>query len=218
MKPLVLAGLEDYARAHSSGLPDVYEALRLATLAQTSSPQMQVGHVEGRLLKLLVQLCGAKVAVEVGTFTGYSALCIAEGLPDDGELHTFDLDPVATAIAKAHWAQVPWGSKISLHLGRADALLPELLAGPHAQKRPDFAFIDADKQGYVAYWDLIVGAMPKGGLIVVDNVLWSGRVLSPETPDDHAIVAFNRHVASDPRVESVVLTVRDGMTVARKAV
>jgi len=216
MKPLVLEGLEDYARVHSSGLPEVYEALRLATLAQTSSPQMQVGHVEGRLLKLLVQLSGAKVAVEVGTFTGYSALCIAEGLPQDGELHTFDIDPAATAIAKAHWARVPWGSRISLHLGRADLLLPGLLAGPLAGRPPDFAFIDADKQGYIAYWDFIVEAMPKGGLIVVDNVLWSGHVLSPSSPDDHAIVAFNRHVADDPRVESVMLTVRDGMTVARK--
>ena len=214
MKSLVLGGLEDYARAHSSGLPEIYEALRLATFAQTSAPQMQVGHVEGRLLKLLVQLCGAKVAIEVGTFTGYSALCIAEGLPDDGELHTVDLDPVATDIAKAHWAQVPWGSKISLHLGRADVLLPDLLAS----RRPDFAFIDADKQGYIRYWNLIVEAMPRGGVIVVDNVLWSGRVLSPEATDDHAIVAFNRHVADDPRVDCVMLTVRDGMTVARKVV
>lgn len=213
MKPLVLDGLEDYARAHSSQPPPIYEALRHATAA-TDAPQMQVGHLEGRLLKLLVALSGAKVAVEVGTFTGYSALCIAEGLADDGRCHTFDRDPVATAIAKHHWAQATWGGKIELHLGDAKETLAAFLAS--AQIPPGFAFIDADKAGYITYWEMLVAAMPIGGLIAVDNVLWSGRVLSPSAADDHHIVAFNRHVVADPRVELVMLTVRDGLTVARK--
>lgn len=213
MKPLVLDGLEDYARAHSSPPPPLYETLRQATQA-TAAPQMQVGHLEGRLLKLLVALSGARVAVEVGTFTGYSALCIAEGLPDDGRCHTFDRDPVTTAIAKHHWEQAPWGHKIELHLGDAKETLGAFLASEN--EPPGFAFIDADKAGYIAYWDLLVAAMPVGGLIAVDNVLWSGRVLEPSGPDDHHIVAFNRHVAADPRVELVMLTVRDGLTVARK--
>lgn len=213
MRPLVLDGLEDYARAHSSQPPPIYEALRHATAA-TDAPQMQVGHLEGRLLKLLVALSGAKVAVEVGTFTGYSALCIAEGLADDGRCHTFDRDPVATAIAKHHWAQATWGGKIELHLGDAKETLAAFLAS--AQIPPGFAFIDADKAGYITYWEMLVAAMPIGGLIAVDNVLWSGRVLSPSAADDHHIVAFNRHVVADPRVELVMLTVRDGLTVARK--
>ncbi|HRE89726.1 MAG TPA: class I SAM-dependent methyltransferase [Myxococcota bacterium] len=213
MKPLVLDGLEDYARAHSSAPPPIYEDLRRATQV-TDAPQMQVGHLEGRLLKLLVALSGAKVAVEVGTFTGYSALCIAEGLPDGGRCHTFDRDPVATAIAKRHWEKAPWGHKIELHLGDARDTLAAFLAG--AEQPPGFAFIDADKGGYIAYWDLLMAAMPVGSLIAVDNVLWSGRVLSPSGPDDHHIVAFNRHVAADPRVEQVLLTVRDGLTLARK--
>lgn len=213
MKPLVLAGLEDYARAHSSEPPAIYEDLRRATQS-TDAPQMQVGHLEGRLLKLLVALSGAKVAVEVGTFTGYSALCIAEGLPDDGRCHTFDRDPVTTAIAKQHWAKAAWGQKITLHLGDAKGALAAFLASE--KEPPGFAFIDADKAGYITYWEMLVAAMPVGGLIAVDNVLWSGRVLSPSAPDDHHIVAFNRHVAADPRVELVMLTVRDGLTVARK--
>lgn len=213
MRPLVLDGLEDYARAHSSQPPPIYEALRHATAA-TDAPQMQVGHLEGRLLKLLVALSGAKVAVEVGTFTGYSALCIAEGLADDGRCHTFDRDPVATAIAKHHWAQATWGGKIELHLGDAKETLAAFLAS--AQIPPGFAFIDADKAGYITYWEMLVAAMPIGGLIAVDNVLWSGRVLSPSAADDHHIVAFNRQVVADPRVELVMLTVRDGLTVARK--
>lgn len=212
MSSLVPEAIEDYARAHTSRLPPVYEALREATLQRTTRPQMQVGHLEGRLLKMLVALSGAKVAVEVGTFTGYSTLCIAEGLPADGHCHTFDIDPVATAIAQEHWAQAEWGHKITLHVGRAADTLAAFLT--HTQ--PDFAFIDADKPGYIVYWDLLVGAMPSGALIAVDNVLWSGRVLAPVSPDDEAIVAFNRHVAADPRVEHVLLTVRDGLMLARK--
>lgn len=211
MRPLTLPGLEDYARAHSSAPGAIYEALREATQT-TDAPQMQVGHLEGRLLKLLVALSGAKVAIEIGTFTGYSALCIAEGLPDDGVCHTLDLDPVATAIARTHFAMAPWGHKVRLHLGPARETLPALLA----ELAPDFAFIDADKAGYIAYWELLVARMPVGGLIAVDNVLWSGRVLAPSADDDHHIVAFNRHVAADPRVEHVLLTVRDGLTLARK--
>ena len=175
---------------------------------------MQVGRLEGRLLKLLAQLAGARLAVELGTFTGYSGLSIAEALPDDGRLVTFDMDPVATGVAKRYWARAPWGHKIELRLGDAREELVRFVAtsGPI-----DFAFIDADKTGYRHYWDTLVPRMRRGGLIVVDNVLWSGHVLAPRDgdDDDHAIVAFNDHVAADDRVEAVLLTVRDGVFVAR---
>lgn len=212
MKSLVLDGLDDYARAHTSAPHPIYDALREATFARTRAPQMQVGHVEGRFLKTLVALSGARLAVEVGTFTGYSALCIAEGLPEGGRCHTFDIDPEATAIARDHWAQAPWGDRIELHLGPAAETLARFLE----REQPGFAFIDADKGGYKTYWELLVAAMPVGGVIVVDNVLWSGRVLAPSDADDHHIAAFNQHVAADPRVEHVLLTVRDGLMIARK--
>lgn len=219
---LVLEGLEDFCRAHTARLDPLYERLREETFASVASPQMQVGQLEGRLLKLLTQLTGAKVAVEVGTFTGYSALSIAEGLPADGQLHTFDLDPVATTIARRYWAEAPWArDKVTLHLGDAKAELAAFLAGPGEAGAPrapqiDLAFIDADKGGYIAYWELIVPALRPGGLIIADNVLWSGRVLQPAAPDDHHIVAFDRHVSVDTRVEAVMLTVRDGIFLARK--
>jgi len=214
MMNLVLEGLEDYCRAHTAVLPELYERLRAETFASVRSPQMQVGQLEGRLLKLLTQLAYARKVVEVGTFTGYSGLSIAEGLPEGGELHTFDIDPVATAVARRYWAQAPWAQdKITLHLGDARTLLGEYLAssGPI-----DMAFIDADKGGYIGYWDTLVPAVRPGGLIIADNVLWSGRVLAPVEDDDHHIVAFNRHVAADSRVEAVMLTVRDGIFLARK--
>lgn len=213
MKSLVLEGLEDYARAHTSPLDAVYDALREETYTRVQSPQMQVGHLEGRLLKLLTQISGARLAVEVGTFTGYSALCIAEGMSDDGRVHTFDVDPIATEVARRHWVDAPWGTRISLHLGDARALLPAFLA---ASGPIDLAFVDADKAGYIFYWDTIVDALRPGGVVLVDNVLWSGRVLDPQASDDHHIVAFNRHAAADPRVEQVLLTVRDGLLLARK--
>jgi len=210
MTAIVDEELEGYAADHTEVLSSVYWRLQEETYTRMSSPTMQVGRVEGRLLKLLVQMSGAKRAVEVGTFTGYSALSIAEGLPEDGSLTTFDKDPVATEIARRYWAEAPWGHKIELRLGDARAELAKLV-GPI-----DFAFVDADKTAYRFYWDTLVDKLRPGGVIVVDNVLWSGRVLAPERETDQAIVAFNRHAAADRRVEKVMLTVRDGILVARK--
>lgn len=215
MKSLVIDGLEDYCRAHTSPLPELYERLREQTYAEVAAPQMQVGHLEGRLLKLLAQLAGARLAVEVGTFTGYSALSIAEGLAPDGHLHTFDIDPVATGIARRYWDEADWArDRITLHLGDARAELAAFVA--RIDRPVDLAFIDADKSGYIDYWETLVPVMRPGGLIVVDNVLWSGRVLTPADPNDHHIVAFNRHAAADARVEQVMLTVRDGLMIARR--
>lgn len=210
MDAIVPAEIEQYAAEHTSELPELYERLRVETFAATDMPQMQVGRIEGRLLKLLVQLSGARDAIEIGTFTGYSALSIAEGLPDDGRLICCDMSEEWTSIARRYWAEAPWGSKIELKLGPALESLASL-PGPF-----DFAFIDADKSGYIGYWEDLLPKMRPGGLLVVDNVLWSGRVLDPQSDSDKAIVAFNRHAAADPRVEQVLLSVRDGLLVARK--
>jgi len=206
---IVDESIEAYAADHCSEVADLYERLRAETYAATTLPQMQVGRIEGRLLKLLVQLSGAKRAIEIGTFTGYSSLSIAEGLPPDGTLICLDVSEEWTSIARRYWAEAPWGDRIELRLGPAIESLAAI-EGPI-----DFVFIDADKEGYESYWEALLPKMAPGGLLVIDNVLWSGSVLAPETDSARAIVAFNDHVAADDRVEQVLLTVRDGITVAR---
>ena len=202
--------IERYCETHTSPEPPVFAALAKETRAKTDMPQMQVGHVQGTFLKCLVRATGARKVVEIGTFTGYSSLMMAEGLPDDGELITLDIDPQATAIARAHWDRSPHGNKITLKLGRAADSLKEI------DEPIDFVFIDADKQSYIGYWDAVVPKVKSGGLIVVDNVLWSGDVLDPKDDEARALVAFNRHVLEDDRVEHAMLTIRDGVTVACK--
>jgi caffeoyl-CoA O-methyltransferase len=171
---------------------------------------MQVGRIEGRFLKMLVRLTGARRILEIGMFTGYSALMMAEGLPDDGHLITCDVDPKAEAIARRYFNESPNGHKIEVRIGPALETIKSL-NGPI-----DMVFIDADKENYSNYYEACLPLVRPGGLIVADNVLWSGRVLNPEKIDDHAIVAFDKLVQSDPRVENVCLTVRDGMMLAWK--
>ncbi len=210
MFDIVASEIEDYCIARTTAVPELYERLREETFRATELPQMQVGPLEGRLLKLLTQLSGGRLAVEIGTFTGYSALNIAEGLAEDGRLIACDKSDEWTSIARRYWAQAPWGHKIELRLG--DAI--ETVAGIDGPI--DLVFIDADKANYINYWEVLVPKVRSGGLIVADNVLWSGRVLAPESESDHALVAFSEHVVADARVEQVMLTVRDGVTVARK--
>lgn len=209
MLTLVPEDIERYARAHTMAVPPLHDALRDDTQRSTELPQMQVGDLEGRLLYLLARLVNARLAVEIGTFTGCSALHIAEGLAEGGRLITCDIDAEATAIAQRYWAQVPWGDRIELRLGPALETLRTI------DEPIDLAFIDADKTGYVDYWETLVPKMRPGGVIVADNVLWSGRVLAPANDSDWALVRFNEHVRTDARVEQVMLTVRDGITVAR---
>jgi caffeoyl-CoA O-methyltransferase len=173
---------------------------------------MQVGRVEGGLLKLLVAVSGARRVVEIGTFTGYSALSMAEGLPDDGELITCDINPEAARVAQSFFDRSPHGKKISLRLG--DAL--ETLRKLPRDLSIDLAFIDADKERYVDYYEEIVPRLRKNGLIAADNTLWSGSVVDPQTESARAIARYNDHVMADPRVENVLLSVRDGLMLARK--
>ena len=202
--------IEEYALVHSSREDPLLQALAQDTQANTKWPQMQTGHVEGSFLRMLVQVSNARRVLEIGTYTGYSALSMAMGLPEDGRLITCDIDPEATAMARQYWEKSGQGAKIELRLGPALETI-ESLEGPF-----DFVFIDADKENYVNYWEAVLPKVRQGGLIAVDNVLWSGRVLDPKDTLDHAVVAFNRHVRYDDRVELVMLTVRDGVTLARK--
>jgi len=207
---LVPENIEAYAAAHTDPPGALYDQLREVTYERMHSPQMQVGPIEGAFLKMLVQLSGARRVLEIGMFTGYSSLKMAEGLPDDGELITCDIDPLAEAIARKFHARSPHGKKITVRMGPALETIKTL--------RPplDLVFIDADKERYPAYYKAVLPLVRPGGLIVADNTLWSGRVLEPRKKTDRAIVAFNRLVARDRRVEKVLLTVRDGILIARK--
>lgn len=207
---LVPEAIEHYAAEHAPPESAVMQTLVRETYAATKIPEMQVGRVEGGLLRLLVRMVNARRVLEIGTFTGYSALAMAEGLPDDGECITCDMDPEATAMARKYWAQSPHGKKITLKLAPALDTI-NTLTGPF-----DLVFLDADKVSYITYWEACVPKIRQGGLLVADNVLREGNVLHPKNPSDEAIIAFNSHVAHDSRVEAVLLTVRDGITLAWK--
>lgn len=210
---LLSDALTAYIHEHTTPEPDVFAQLREQTYATLASPQMQVGRVEGRFLEMMVKVSGARRVLEIGTFSGYSAMAMAAGLPEHGSLITCDVDPVATAIARRFWDASPWGHKIELRLGDAADTLAQLVA---AGERFDLVFIDADKPGYIRYFDLALELLPVGGVILADNTLWSGRVLDPQTDNDRAIVRFNDHVRACPRVEQVLLSIRDGIMFCRK--
>ena len=210
MPDILPAEIDAYAESHTSNPATIFDELAAETRDKMQMYIMQVGKVEGAFLKLLTKITQAKRVLEIGTFTGYSALCFAEGLHADGKVITCDIDPEATEMAKRYWAKSPHGGKIELRLGPALDTIPTL-EGPF-----DLAFIDADKPNYINYWEAILPKLRTGGLIVVDNVLWSGRVVNPQDELDRAVHQFNEHAIKDARIESVMLTVRDGITLARK--
>lgn len=210
MSHIVSEAIEAYAEQHTTEPAALFHDLKMVTQEKMEHHRMQVGKVEGGFLRLLVRLVNADMILEIGTFTGYSALCMAEGMAANGKLITCDVDPEATSIAQEHWNQSPHGGKIELRLGPALETLKSI-EGP-----VDLVFIDADKENYINYWEAVLPKVRQGGLIVADNVLWSGRVLKPEKRSDHAVDQFNKHVVSDDRVEAVMLTVRDGVTLAWK--
>lgn len=213
MISLIGAELEAYVTAHTTRESELFARLRAETQADLALPQMQVGPVEGAFLRLLVALHRPQTILEIGTFSGYSALAMASALPPGGQLITCDIDPVATAVATRYFAAAGLVDRITLRLAPALDTIRQLAA---EGRRLDLVFIDADKSGYVDYWDAVLPLMPVGGLVVADNTLWSGKVLDPQDASDHAIVRFNAHVTADPRVEHVLLSVRDGIMLARK--
>ncbi|MFL6277500.1 MAG: O-methyltransferase [Blastocatellia bacterium] len=202
--------VEQFAHDHTKPESELFSRLREETYREMQSPQMQVGRIEGQFLKMLVRLTGARRVLEIGMFTGYSGLMMAEGLPDDGRLITCDVNPKAEAIASRYFAESEHGHKIEIRMGPALDTI-KTLTEPF-----DMVFIDADKTNYLNYYEAVMPLVRPGGLIVADNVLWSGRVLNPEDDDSRAIVEFDKRVNEDPRVENVCLTVRDGMMLAWK--
>ena len=197
--------IEEYAFNHTSYEGDLLKRLEEETYEKLEIPQMTTGRIEARLLKLLARLVSAKRILEIGTFAGYSALSMAEALPEEGELVTCEGDPEAIGFARKYFDLSANGKKITQMEGPALESL-ESIKGPF-----DMAFIDADKENYSNYYEAILPMIRSGGLIAVDNVLWSGRVLDPQDKSDKAIHQFNERVINDERVESVLLTVRDGL-------
>jgi caffeoyl-CoA O-methyltransferase len=197
-----------YAEHHTRALSDVHARLWDETHKRTTAPGMMVGPLEGALLRLLVRLTAAKRVLEIGMFTGYSALAMAEALPEDGKLISCDVNPETTEIARRHFSSSPDGHKIEVKLGPAKDTL-RTLEGPF-----DLCFIDADKEAYGHYYDACIELVRSGGLIVLDNMLQGGRVLRPADRASRAIAALNERIRKDRRVENVLLPIRDGIMLA----
>lgn len=210
MDPIISPALDDYCKAHSTPASALLNELEAHTRTHCQLPQMLTGPLEAAFLQLLVRLTHAKRVLEIGMFTGYSALAMAEALPDDGTIITCDVNEQTSKIAQSFFQRSPHGRKITVKLAPALQTVQTLVA-PF-----DFVFLDADKENYLAYFEACLPLLKPGGLLVADNVLWSGRVLNPNEVTDKAIVEFNARVKTDPRVEAVMVPIRDGVFLIRK--
>lgn len=208
--------LYQYLLAHSLHESEALQLLRAVTESQELS-QMRSSPEQGQLMAMLLRLIGARSVIEVGTYTGYATLWMAEALPDDGEIITCDISESWTAVALEHWQKAGLAEKISLQLAPASDTLDTLLDKGRAEQF-DFAFIDADKESYPAYFERCLKLLRSGGLMVIDNVLWGGSVIDAEnsTSATMAIRAFNKSLYNDDRIEISMLPVGDGITLARK--
>ena len=204
--------LEDYIEQHSQKEPALLAALNKETYQKILLPRMLSGHFQGRVLSMLSKLIRPINILEIGTYTGYSALCLCEGMQKNGSLHTIDIKEELIDFQRKHFDKSPWGTQIFQHLGEAVQIIPTL------DLKFDLVFIDADKENYVNYFELIIPKMNPGGIILSDNVLWSGKVLEHLQPNDLStkiLLEYNKLLANDPRVETVLLPIRDGLTVSR---
>ena len=190
---------------HSENEPQLLKALTRETFQKVLQPRMISGHYQGRVLSIISKLIRPNVILEIGTYTGYSALCLAEGLDPDGVLHTIDINEELVDFQRTYFDKSDYGSQIIQHLGPALDIIPTL------DTHFDLVFMDADKPNYINYFHQIIDKLNPGGVILSDNVLWSGRELDPQEKSDKAIHQFNERVINDERVESVLLTVRDGL-------
>jgi len=208
------AELNAYLVSHGTPPDEIQSALIDETHALGSIAVMQISPDQGAFMTLLARMLGARRAIEIGSFTGYSALCLARGLPDDGELICCDVSEKWTNIGRRYWEQAGVAHKIDLRIAPAIETLADLPRTPSF----DLAFIDADKTGYIDYLETLLPRIRTGGVILVDNVLWGGAVIDPENHDKDtvAIRSFNDLVAADPRVDCVMLPIADGLTLLRK--
>lgn len=204
--------LEDYIEQHSEKEPELLAALNKETYQKILLPRMLSGHFQGRVLSMLSKLVRPMHILEIGTYTGYAALCLCEGMQENGVLHTIDIKEELIDFQRKYFDKSPWGNQIVQHLGEAVAVIPTL------DVKFDLVFIDADKENYLNYYELMVPKMNRGGIILSDNVLWSGKVLEPLQANDistKTLIDYNERLKNDPRVETVLLPIRDGLTVSR---
>ncbi|MFY7741697.1 MAG: O-methyltransferase [Flavobacterium sp.] len=204
--------LEDYVAAHSQAEPELLAQLNKETYQKVLLPRMLSGHFQGRVLSLLSKLIRPASILEIGTYTGYATLCLCEGMQENGIVHTIDIKEELVDFQRKYFDKSPWGSQIIQHLGEAVDIIPTL------ETKFDLVFIDADKENYLNYYELIVPKINKGGIILSDNVLWSGKVVEPLKEGDLStkiLLEYNQRLNNDPRVETVLLPIRDGLTVSR---
>ena len=203
--------IEGYIENHSSKENDLLSELNRETWAKVLMPRMLSGHVQGRVLSLLSNLTNPTNIIEIGTYTGYSALCLAEGIKSNGELHTIEINEEHAAIAKRFFEKSKFSKIIKQHIGEAENVINKI------DKNFQLAFIDADKENYSKYFDLLIDKIDINGIIIADNVLWSGKVINKEKDHEtQELDYYNKKVNNDSRVENILLSVRDGLMVCRK--
>ena len=204
--------LEDYIRNHSENEPKILQELTRETHLKVIQPRMITGHFQGRVLSMLSKIIAPKYILEIGTYTGYSAICLAEGLRKGGQLHTIDVNEELVSIQRKFFDQSGFGSQIIQHTGDALIIIPEISIDF------DLIFIDAEKKMYDAYFEAAMQKAKSGSIILSDNVLWSGKVVTPLDQKDKAtkvLLDYNQKLKEDPRVETVLLPIRDGLTLCR---
>ncbi len=204
--------LENYVAQHSQSEPELLAKLNRETHQKILQPRMLSGHFQGRVLSMLSKIISPKNILEVGTYTGYATLCLAEGLTENGTIDTIDNNEELFDFQKKYFEQSVWKNQIVQHLGNALEIIPSL------NKKYELVFIDADKENYINYFQMIVPMMNKGGIILSDNVLWSGKILGEVKANDKStktLLEYNKLVNEDERVETVLLPIRDGLTVTR---
>ena len=200
-----------YSEEHTSQESALLKKINRDTMANVMMPRMMSGHIQGRILSMISGMIKPKLILEIGTYTGYSAICLAEGLHPDGKLITLDINEELESKVRLYFKEAGLTDKIDYRIGKALEIIPHL-SGPF-----DLVFIDADKQNNSVYFDMIIDKVPIGGFILADNVLWSGKVIQPQADKDtRTILTFNDKVHNDPRVENVLLPVRDGIMLMRK--
>lgn len=213
MSDIVNNKIEDYIRKNSSKEPEILKDLNKETYLKVLNPRMLSGHIQGRFLSIITKLIKPKKILEIGTYTGYSAICMAEGLIENGIIHTIDINEELISIQNKYFAKSKCNNSIIQHVGDARNIIKSI------NEKFDLVFLDADKENYIEYYELVIEKVKKGGLIIADNVLWTGKVVEPEKDDDELtqyLIDFNKMINEDDRVENIILPLRDGLNIILK--
>ena len=213
MTKIINNKIEDYIEKNSSKEPQILKDLNKETYLKVLNPRMLSGHLQGRFLSIISKLIKPKKILEIGTYTGYSAICMAEGLIDNGIIHTIDINEELVSIQKKYFKKTKTTNSIIQHVGDAKEIIGKI------DESFDLVFLDADKENYIEYYNLCIDKVRSGGLIIADNVLWTGKVIDPESYDDELtqyLIDFNKIIAKDNRVENIILPLRDGLNIIIK--